>query len=178
MSKKAANRTKTTAVEHWVPRDRDAVNEAIAELGRLQRERARIEADMNDRLAKVKEEHDAQAKPHGDRIAELTKGLALWCEANRAQLTQDGKVKFHDFATGQVKWRLRPPSISIRGVEAVLSTIKQLGLQRFLRVKEEIDKEALLREPDVAKGIGGVSISQREDFVVVPHESQIEEVQG
>lgn len=171
-------RIKSAAIEHWVPEDRDAVNAAIAELGRLQRERERIQADMNDRMAAVKADHDAVAKPHGERISELAKGVQLWCEANRAQLTQDGKVKFHDFATGQVKWRLRPPSIAVRGAEAVLSTLKNLGLQRFVRTKEEVDKEAMLREPEVARGVGGVSISQREDFVVVPHESQIEEVQA
>jgi len=177
VTKKATNRVKAPAVEHWVPRDRDEVNAAIAELGRLQRERQRIETVMNDTMAEVKARHDAEAKPHGERISELTKGLSLWCEANRAQLTQEGKVKFHDFATGQVKWRLRPPSIAIRGMEAVMGYLKQCGLDRFLRTKQEVDKEALLREPDTAKAIPGVTVSQREDFVVVPHESQIEEVQ-
>ena len=179
MSKKTtASRIKTEAVDHWVPADRDQVNEAIAEIGRLQRERTRIETAMNDEQAAVKARHDAEAKPLGERISELHKGVSLWCEANRARLTQDGKVKFHDFATGQVKWRLRPPSIAIRGLEAVGAFLKQSGLERFLRIKQEIDKEALLREPDVAKTIPGVTISQREDFVVVPHESQIEEVQS
>lgn len=177
MSKKTT-RQKVAAVEHWVPQSRDEVNEAIAELGRAQRERVRIEAAMNDELAVVKGRHDADAKPLGDRIAELTKGVHLWCEANRARITNDGKVKFHAFATGEVKWRLRPPSIAIRGADAVLATMKKLGFDRFVRTKEEIDKEALLKELDVAKGIGGVTVSQREDFVVVPHESQIEEVQS
>lgn len=177
MSKKST-RTKVAAVEHWVPQNRDEVNEAIAELGRQQRERLRIETAMNDEMAQVKAKHDAEAKPLGERISELTKGLHLWCEANRATLTQDSKVKFHDFATGQVKWRLRPPSIAIRGADAVVKTLKNLGLERFIRSKEEVDKEALLKELDVAKGIGGVTVSQKEDFVVVPHESKIEEVQA
>ncbi|WP_293763626.1 host-nuclease inhibitor Gam family protein [Stenotrophomonas sp.] len=179
MSKKTtASRIKTEAVDHWVPADRDQVNEAIAEIGRLQRERARIETTMNDRLAEVKAAHDADAKPLGERIAELHKGVSLWCEANRAKLTNEGKVKFHEFATGKVNWRLRPPSISIRGLDAVAAYLKKAALERFLRVKQEIDKEALLREPDVAREIPGVTISQREDFVVVPNESQIEEVQS
>lgn len=175
---KKTTRTKVAAIEHWVPRDRDEVNAAIAELGRQQRERVRIETAMNDELAQVKARHDAEAKPLGDRISELSKGMHLWCEANRATLTQDGKVKFHDFATGQVKWRLRPPSIAIRGADAVLKMLKDLGMGRFIRSKEEIDKEALLKELDLAKTLAGVTVSQKEDFVVVPHESQIEEVQS
>ncbi|WP_411832296.1 host-nuclease inhibitor Gam family protein [Pseudoxanthomonas mexicana] len=175
---KKSTRTKVAAIEHWVPQSRDEVNEAIAKLGRLQRERLRIETAMNDEMAEVKSKHDTEAKPLGDEITELTKGLHLWCEANRATLTQDGKVKFHEFATGVVKWRLRPPSIAIRGAEAVLQTLKKLGLQRFVRAKEEVDKEAMLKELDVAKQVGGVTVSQKEDFVVVPHESQIEAVQA
>lgn len=175
---KKTTRTKVAAVEHWVPQSRDEVNEAIAKLGRQQRERLRIESVMNDELAQVKAGHDALAKPLGESIAELSKGLHLWCEANRASLTQDGKVKFHDFATGQVKWRLRPPSIAIRGADAVLKTLKNMGMGRFIRTKDEIDKDALLRELDVARDIGGITVSQKEDFVVVPHESQIEEVQS
>lgn len=176
MSKSSA-RLKVVAVEHWVPQTRDEVNEAIAELGRHQRERKRIETVMNDELAIVKAKHDAEAKPIGDRIADLTSGIHLWCEANRTRLTQDGKVKFHEFAAGQVKWRMRPPSIAIRGVEAVQAKLKELGLVRFLRTKKEIDKEALLREVAVAKTISGIFVKQGEDFVVVPHESQIEEIQ-
>lgn len=171
-------RIKADAVTHWVPRDRDEVNQAIAELGSRQRERARIQADMNDELARIKERHDAEAKPHGERIKELAKGVQLWCEANRATLTRDGKVKFHEFATGVVKWRMRPPSIAVRGVDAVLATLKNLGLDRFVRTKEEVDKDALLKEPEVARQVGGITVSQREDFVVVPHESNIEEVQS
>lgn len=176
MSKKASSRMKVAAVEHWVPQNRDEVNTAIDEIGRCQRERVRIETEMNDRMAALKAETEGQAKPIGERIAALSKGVAIWCEANRTVLTQDGKVKFHEFATGQVKWRMRPPSIAVRGAEAVLNTLKAMGFDRFIRTKEEIDKEALLREPEIARGVGGVSISQKEDFVIVPHESQIEEV--
>ena len=86
-------------------------------------------------------------------------------------------MKFHAFATGEVKWRLRPPSISVRGADAVIATLRKLGLGRFLREKVEIDKEALLKEPDVARQVGGVSLSQKEDFVIVPAETQLEEVQ-
>ena len=69
MSRNPNPRIKAAAVEHWVPRDRDQVNEAIAELGRLQRERVRIETALNDEQAQVKARYDAEAKPHGERIS-------------------------------------------------------------------------------------------------------------
>ena len=37
-----------------------------------------------------------------------------------------------------------------------------------------MDKDALLKEPDVAKTIKGVSITQHEDFVAKPSELEVE----
>lgn len=172
-------RIKSNAVEHWVPASRDEVNEAIAELGRLQRERARIQATMNDELAAVKERHDAEAKPHAERISELAKGVQLWCEANRATLTRDGKVKFHEFATGVVKWRLTPWAVRLTKVADVLALLKAKGLKQYIREKEEVDKEKLLanRAALLADPVKGVTFSQREEITITPHESNIEEVQ-
>lgn len=176
---KKATRTKVAAVEHWVPQSRDEVNQAIAELGRHQRERLRIETAMNDEMAKVKARHDGEAKPLGDRIGELTKGLHLWCEANRATLTQDNKVKFHDFATGQVKWRLTPWSVGVQKVADVIALLKAKGLKQYVRTKEEVDKDALLaNRAAVGDSIKGITFKQKEEFAIVPHESKIEEVQA
>ena len=47
----------------------------------------------------------------------------------------------------------------------------RLGLDRFIRTKQEINKEALLNEPEVAKGIAGITIKTGvEDFVIKPFE--------
>lgn len=177
MSKKPT-RTKVAAVAHWVPQTRDEVNEAIAELGRLQRGRIQIEASMNDAIAEVKAVHDASAKPMGDRIGELIKGIHLWCEANRASLTREEKVKFHEFATGVVKWRLTPWSVAVTKAQDVIALLKAKGLKRYLRTKVDVDKEALLAErTEVGDSIKGITFKQKEEFAIVPHESKIEEVQ-
>jgi phage host-nuclease inhibitor protein Gam len=176
MSKK---KIKAEAVTHWVPADRDQVNEAIAEMGTLQRERVRIEAAMNDKLAAVKARYEALAKPKGDRIAELALGVKLWCEANRATLTKDGRVKFHEFATGVVKWRLTPWAVSLKNVAEVLALLKAKGLTQYIRTKEEIDKEALLADREsLGDSIKGVRIGQKEEFSIEPAATKIEEVQG
>ena len=174
MSKK---RIKTDAVAHWVPANRDEVNEAIAQVGRDQRERERISADMNDRIAAIKAEYDAQAKPLGERISELSKGVQLWCEANRASLTKDGKVKFHEFATGIVKWRLTPWSASISKAGEVLALLRAKAMEKYIRTKEEIDKPAILADPDAVASVKGIALSQGEDFVIKPFATEIEEVQ-
>ena len=171
-----ATRIKQDAAAFPVPQHRDQVIEAIAEIGRRQRERTRIETAMNDDLAKVREAWERQAAPHLDAIRELSRGVQIWCEANRDLLTQGGKVKFARLASGEVKWRLTPPKVLIKAVDTVVSYLKQAGLDRFLRVKEEPNKEAILTEPEAVAHIKGITISQREEFIVVPFETELEEI--
>lgn len=170
-----AKKTKTTAAAFPVPQSREQAAAAIREIGELQRLVTRIETDMNDALAKVKEQFETAAVPHADRINQLTQGVQMWAEANRDTLTQGGKVKTAALPTGEIQWRTRPPSVRITGQDAVLDALRRLGLQRFIRSKEEVNKEAILNEQDAVKHVPGVSISQGEDFMVVPFEVELTE---
>lgn len=176
MSRFAAARIKQDAVAFPVPQTKEEAIEAIAEIGRRQRERTRIETAMNDDLAKVREAWERQAAPHLDAIKALSGGVHLWCEAHRDGLTNGNKVKFARLASGEVKWRLRPPSVTVRAVDNVIAYLKQAGLDRFLRVKEEVNKEAILTEPEAVEHIKGITISQKEDFVIIPFETALEEI--
>jgi phage host-nuclease inhibitor protein Gam len=66
--------------------------------------------------------------------------------------------------------------VTVRAAGIVIEALKRLGLTRFLRVKEEINKEAILAEPDAVRDVKGISISQGEDFVIVPLATELEEV--
>src|SRR5690606_1658109 len=102
----------------------------------------------NDALSKLREQYELQAKPWSDQIAELTKGVQVYCEAHRDELTNSAKVKSHTFASGEVKWRMRPPSVAIRAADVVIEALKSLKLGRFVRTKEEVNKEAILADPE------------------------------
>ena len=174
MAKKTTGRMKAAAAAFPVPQMADEASALIAEIGCAQRERDRIRAAMNDEMAALKERHEAAARPFKERIEALSKGVQAYCEAHRAELTSRGKS--HRFAAGEVQWRRRPPKVSIRGADKVLERLKGLRLSRFIRVKEEIDKEAMLKDPDTADSVDGVSITQGEDFVIKPFETALEEV--
>lgn len=161
-----------------VPKTREDAAEMVGKIGQHQRQRERIQAAMNDELAAVKARYEEKAQEHGLAIQDLVQGLQAWAEANRGELTAGGKSKTVALSTGELQWRTNPPKVSIRGgLAAVIESIKALGLgPQFLRHKEEVDKEALLREPDVAQSIKGVRIEQSENFVVKPFELELEEV--
>lgn len=154
-----------------VPQSREDAVWTVGRIGSLRREIAAKKAGADEKLKKIGEQVEQAMTPLADELAELEAGLQAWCEANRNTLTSDGKVKFHDFGTGRVSWRLRPPKVVIRGVEAVIDGCERLGLKRFLRTKTEVNKDAMLADADTARQIAGVSISSEgEDFIVEPAE--------
>lgn len=169
-----ARKAKTLGVNLPVPQSRDEAATAVREIGVANREVARLEADMNDAISALRAKAEEAAAPLRSRVAVLTEGLKVWAEANRDALTNGGKTKTADLGAGKVMWRLRPPSVRIASVERCIEAIKSLGLTSFLRVKEEVNKDALLADPDKARSIAGVSIgSEGEDFVVEPFEAEI-----
>jgi phage host-nuclease inhibitor protein Gam len=169
-------RVKSRAIDD-APQTKDDVVLQIALIGGKQRQRAMIEAKMNDELAAIREKYESQALPLADEITSLSAGVQSWCEAHRDELTQNRKVKTCVFASGEVKWRLRPPSVALKKVDAVIEALKSLSLTRFIRTKEEVNKEAILAEPDAVKGVRGITIKQGdEDFVIEPFNTELEKV--
>jgi phage host-nuclease inhibitor protein Gam len=169
--------TKTKApADAWVPQTREEVAEAIAAIGRAQRARLLIAAALNETVAAAKAKAEAEAQSHSAEILRLRAGVQTWCAAHRAELTQGGRIKTALFATGEVRWRATPPRVVLRGVDEVLKRLQALGLERFVRTKHEVNKEAILADPDAVRGIEGVSLESREEFVIVPVETALEEI--
>jgi phage host-nuclease inhibitor protein Gam len=169
------NRIKTDAAT-FACRSREEVDACIKQIGDAQRRREEIRTAMNEELAAVKARYEEQAAPHSAVIKELGEGVRIWCEANRAELTRDGKTKTARLQAGEIRWRLRPPSVSVRAAGLVIEALKRLGLDRFIRTKEEIDKDAILAEPGAVQDVKGISVVQGEDFVIVPFATELEEV--
>ena len=136
-------KTRIKAQTLEAPQSREETQRWIRELGDLQREHGRTTAEMNDQIAEITHSYTPELNALQARIEELLKGIQAWCAA----------------------------SVAIRGVDAVLENLRARGLERFIRIKEEPNKEAMLNEPDVAAGVAGITIKRGvEDFVVVPHE--------
>ena len=170
-------RMKSTAVAVAVPQSRSMCADDIRRIGDLQREHARVAAELNDRIAELTNQAEPVLADLAQRIAALQTGVQTWCEANRVALLgeDDRHGKTANLVTGEVSWRQRPPSVSIRGVDTVLDTLLRMGLGRFVRVKNEPNKEAMLNEPEAVRGIAGISIvTGVEDFIVVPFEATAE----
>ena len=173
----ASRKMKTAGTNVPVPQDDSEAREAIREIGDLNRAALRIEAEMNDKIAALQQEYGEKVAPLREQALAKQEGLKMFCEANRARLTRGGKVKFHRFATGEISWRLRPARVTIRGKDAVIEAIKEARLgKKFLRIREDVNKEAMLEDRATAAAIKGVTIgSDGEDFIVEPFETELQE---
>ncbi|SFU30973.1 Mu-like prophage host-nuclease inhibitor protein Gam [Paenacidovorax caeni] len=156
----------------YAPQSKADCQADIKKLGDLQRDLLRAQADLNDEIAHLTKAATPRLEALQERIGTLQAGVQTWCEANRAELCGNGKTA--NLITGEVQWRLRPQSISIRGAEAVIDTLKRLGLERFVRVKEEPNKEAMLNETDAVRGVAGITVvTGVEDFTITPFEVEV-----
>jgi phage host-nuclease inhibitor protein Gam len=165
------------AAQAAVPQSKDDCAAAIRTLGDLVRTFERQRTQMNDEIAAVAAVHQPVLSGLQAQIDAQRAGIQAWCEAHRVQLCgeHDRLGKTANLITGEVSWRVRPPSVAIRGAETVLETLERMGLARFVRTKQEPNKEAMLNEPDAVRGIAGITIvTGVEDFVITPFEAEAE----
>ncbi|EAP9507711.1 host-nuclease inhibitor protein Gam [Salmonella enterica] len=170
---KKVSRLKAAAAS-YTPQSKEQVSVDIKKIGDIQRELTRIEADANDQIAVIMNQNTPKIEALRAELDVLQKGVQTWCEANRSSITK-GSSKTANLITGEVAWRTKPDSVSIKGVELVLEALKKLKLDRFIRRKEEVNKDAILADKKAVENIKGISIvSGKEVFSITPFEQEIE----
>ncbi len=169
---KTATRIKSKA-QVYVPQTKDDAAADIRKIGDLQRDFTRAQAEMNDAIAAITHNFQPRLDAIGEQLKNLQDGVQGYCEAHRVELTDGGRVKTSNLITGEIQWRQRPPSVSVRGADSVIDTLFRLSLGRFVRVKNEVNKEAILNEPDAVRGVAGITVvTGVEDFVITPFEQE------
>lgn len=167
-----------TPVDKLKVRDRSECDDAIAEVGRLRRELLRLDTVMGDKLAAAKTEFARAAQPLKARCRAVEEQIERYCDADRRNMLVDGKTKTVRFNNGEVAWRAKPPKVNIRNVEKAIAWVIEAGakFRRFLRVSHDLDKEAMLKEPELAGEIPGVKVkSDGETFEIKPFETKLAE---
>lgn len=157
-----------------VPQNKGEAVRYMRQIARAQREIDKINTKLNEDVEKLTEKATERIAPHQQEIDDLVDGLYIYASANRNALTDGGKKKTISWPTGKFGWRFTPPKVALKKVADVLAALKEKGLERFIRVKESVNKEALLEEPEVAQTIKGVSVTQHEEFFVRPLKLEID----
>ncbi|MGF3694261.1 host-nuclease inhibitor Gam family protein, partial [Salmonella enterica] len=108
---KRISRLKAAAAS-YTPQSREQVSVDIKKIGDIQRELTRIETDANDQIAIIMNQNTPKIEALRAELDVLQKGVQTWCEANRADITKEGKTKTANLITGEVSWRTKPDSVS------------------------------------------------------------------
>lgn len=146
----------------------------IGKIGRCQREIDRITLGLNERVARLKEEAAREMESYKVERRELLDGLYAFAAPRKRKLLADAGKKTIELLTGKFLWRRTPPSVSVDDDAAAIETLKDLGLTEFIRTKEELDREALLKARNDLDPIEGIGFVQTEEFVVVPKDQESE----
>jgi phage host-nuclease inhibitor protein Gam len=168
----------TTKVKAATPRTVDEVNEAIAKIGEKRRAVAELEVDMNRRIAALRADFEAAGLPLRAEIEALAAGVECFCDAKRDALARDGGKSIR-FAAGEVVWKMSTPKVVLdpeMDLDKLIASFERRGLERFIRVKKELNKQAIVAEPDAIARTAGIAIEQSETFNIRPHDHRLEAV--
>jgi phage host-nuclease inhibitor protein Gam len=174
MAKTNRTRMKAPALPVVAPSDSDGAAVMVARMGALGREIEIAQLAMDEEIAAIKQEVATRIAPMAAEMKQLQAGVQTWADANRDVLTRGGRVKTVHLTTGKLEWRHLPPSVRVTSPEAVLEMVQKMGLEKFLRRKVELDREAMKASPAEARAIPGVTIgSAGEEFVVTPDTEEL-----
>lgn len=182
MSEKKAVKKKVVAV----PKDRQELEQFVARIreeaeiiNALDAETAKEIAKVEERLNAIKKNALAKAKPIEKRINELALGIYRFAESHRSELTDEDRKRTVEFASGdRIRWYLTPRSVVVVDKEEAIKELKKKGFTELIRITEEINKEAILQQPDKVAHLYYLDISQTEIFAIVPARMEFELQKG
>ncbi len=167
-----------------VPANCDEAAEFIRRIAEIERERAKIENALTQKVENLKEEAAAKVKPLDQEFDEALVGLYIFAEVNRRELTKDDTVKTVKLLTGEFSWRTGPWAITFTpGVkkEVIVSDLLKADLPQFVRYPEpEPDKEEMRKTPEsraLAAQVPNVQVGQGEFFNVKPSATDVGEIE-
>lgn len=167
----ARKRVRTApAIKTW--EEADNALQQIAECGNLI---AEAEIELNRRLAEIRAQADAMAKPVLDKAAHLEQQLKDFADTHRSDL--EGKSKTLNF--GRLGYRLSTTLTIKRDREAeVIRLLRQQGLTDCVIVRESVNRDELKRKsPEVIRGVGAI-LSQRDEFWYESSREQLQDTKG
>ncbi|MDR2733396.1 MAG: host-nuclease inhibitor Gam family protein [Spirochaetota bacterium] len=113
-------------------------NLTLKEIGLLERELEVIDGDAHKQIAEIKTVAVKAGEPIRKRITDLSALLGAYAEYNRAELFRDKKTVQVSFGTFGYR---KSTSITVR--KTTLDLLEKLGLEKYVRVKKEADREAM-----------------------------------
>lgn len=151
---------------------REAFDEACDRIARLEVDRRKLEAARDQQIQQIQDEHNPAIVHCKQEIDALATKADAYATEHRDELLVAGrqsgetKLSFFGFRWGNKALALLSNRWSWDGV---IASLRKAGLDGFIRVKTEVDKDAV--KDQLAEGVmaqHGLRIKQSESFWVEP----------
>lgn len=165
----------------------DDIAPAIGRIAELNREKDSLESKANEKINAIQEALSADLKPLLDEIKKISLSVKQYVDKNRTKLFLDD-AKTVKLETGDIAYRSGKPSVATNSTEKVINEIldrndltdvktkfdKKMA-KVYLRTKLELNKDAILENPDEAFEKTGVGIKEgAERFYIKPYATNTE----
>ena len=127
----------------FTPKDDAGLDALIAQIGQAQARVDALTSLTDEQKAKLDEILAHDTAEDVAFVAQAQAGAQAYIEANRERLTPKGK-KTIMLKSGVIEYRAGKLSVVVRNQDAVIAGLKEIGLARFVTVKESVNKQALL----------------------------------
>ena len=127
----------------------EAVTQEIAIAAQIFNERARLIAEREEELTNVRERYEEMIRPRTTAYDECEARCMAWASRNRK--THFATCKTFETEHGSIVLRKGQPKLAMKGkakVADIVVKLKAAKLFDFIRKKETLDKEALLKKRD------------------------------
>jgi phage host-nuclease inhibitor protein Gam len=146
-------------------------NLVLKEIGLLESELNAIDIKAHKAVAEIKTDAANRGEAMRKRVAELSGLLGAFAEYNKEDLFRDRKSVQLSF--GVFGYR-KSTSISVK--KTTLELLKKLGLEKYIRVKEEPDKDAMAGLDDEALRQADAVRKVKDDFFCEADKEEINKV--
>jgi len=151
---------------------REEFDQAVDRIARLEIERRKFEATRDKQIQDIQAEHNDDIQQRKQEIEALIARAEAYAKDHRDELLPKGKQS-SDTTLANFGFRWGQKALALLSNrwswDSVIASLKAAGLEVFIRVKTEVDKDAV--KDQLAEGVlaqHGMRIKQSETFWVEP----------
>lgn len=184
MAKAKVQKPVLTDLPNNVYNDRNDLTNAVGSLGNLRSERDRYAGEAQTKITKIQDELQEKIAPLDAKISHVTAEIVHFVKNRKDELFPDPEYKTLKLTTGSLQIRKVPASVKTRTSIALLDKIlEKAGLlnaftnlseklsKNFLRIKLELNKEAILADPINAKSKMGIEFNEESERLYIRPDS-------
>lgn len=123
------------------------VDEQLLELASFETLIQREEAAMNEKIQKTRDEYDERTRRAREQKAAIERNIEMFCIENKDEFE---KTRTRDLVHGSIGFRMTTPKVALLNKKYNWGTVFELAKRvfgkKYIRVSEELDKEAILAD--------------------------------